>query len=204
MNKKNDFLLTMMYADVSGVSLKDYQSSALDAEKMFASCGIKLPFKIYYEYKLPVGLKPLGLLSKYGRMYMAQVYQEYKKFINFDEYSKQEIEELEKYISQKKDSWKSEMGQIVQDIKRLNPELANISINTASKEEDFVRGVVFGFSPEDINYFLNRTSEQACMDNSNKEYYGVGHIVAPQFRDALKQAMVQIEAIKSKQNNGKE
>ena len=206
MNKKNDFLLTVMYADVSGVSLTEYQSSALDAKNMFAFYGIKLPFNIYYEYILPGGLKPLMLLSKYGRMYMAQVYQENKKFIDFNEYKmkKQEIEGLEKYILQNKDSWKSNMEQIVQEIKSLNPELANISINTVDKENDFIRGVVFGFSPEDINYFLNRTNEQACKDISDEEYYGVAHIVAPEHRECLKNAMAQIEAIKSKQNNGKE
>ena len=51
---------------------------------------------------------------------------------------------------------------------------------------------------------LNRTKDQIDVDTQEALmgiWYGVGHVVAPQFRDILKQAVAQIELNK---NNGRE
>lgn len=201
----------------------EYHSSALEAEQMFASYGIKLPFQIYYKYKLPNGLTPSQLLMRYDYMCLAQSFKEGEKniFCEPGKYTEQEMQDYINYSLAHKDEWAAQMEKYVDEIRRLNPELANVSVKedkvqylkksmpqwatgrVKGLEQDFVHGVVFGFLPEDIEYFLNRTDEQAKLDAQNKENYGVGHVVAPQFRDALKNAMTQIEMIKAKQNDGR-
>ena len=224
MSKKTELLFNKIMLEQFNAEWGEYQSSALDAEKMFVEHGVKLPFKIYYQYKLPDGLSPFGLMMRYGYMYRLQDYEKAARKIGVGDtrYSEQEIADLENYILQNKDNWRVQMKRYVDEIKRLNPELANVSIKPTKVQDakknfpqyadkllnnlelDFIHGVAFGFSPEDIEYYLNRTKDQIDVDTQEALmgiWYGVGHVVAPQFRDILKQAVAQIELNK---NNGRE
>ena len=83
MSKKTELLFNKIMLEQFNAEWGEYQSSALVAEKMFVEHGVKLPFKIYYQYKLPDGLSPFGLMMRYGYMYRLQDYQKTARKIGF-------------------------------------------------------------------------------------------------------------------------
>jgi hypothetical protein len=54
----------------------------------------------------------------------------------------------------------------VEQIKKLNPGLSEINPKNVRDMVGFIYGVIFGFSPEEINYFI---SELMTTDRKNKE-----------------------------------
>lgn len=68
-----------------------------------------------------------------------------------------ERQELANTITESKKSYFVYMQQLVDWLKKANPELRPVRVNTdnAASMSDFLQGVVYGFAPEDIDYFLN-------------------------------------------------
>lgn len=68
-----------------------------------------------------------------------------------------ERQELANTISESKKSYFVYIQQLVDWLKKVNPELQPVRVNTDDVDSmsDFLQGVVYGFAPEDIDYFLN-------------------------------------------------
>lgn len=141
-------------------------------------------------------------------------------------YGREQIQDIEKYILDNKSKWADKMQYYVSEIKRLNPELKDIHV-TSEKIDDlrknnkfltpeqykknanlnFVHGVVFGFSPDDIEYYLNRTEAQFKQDQNDEQlnFIRIGHVIAPKYRDDFVKSEQLIQKIENeRKKNGQE
>ena len=201
--------------------------SALRCEQRYAQYGIKLPFKIYYQYKMPFGLESsydLLFWLEFGgkRFALPATEEEWTKMnhINVNdmcEYDKK-LMEFYRMVSYEQFSalvdWAKQLSpdDMIAEIKRLNPELANVKTDSKTSAvsnplTDFVKGVAYGFAPEDIDLCLSsRHGElQKVMENPRYQNLRFGHFTTPEHYEALLVAEQQIQQIEqAKQNNGKE
>ena len=143
---------------------------------------------------------------------------EHRKIIEC--YTPEQIQEMENYILAHKAEWAKKIKYYSQELRRLNPELQDIHVTSARledikknnkfltpeqyqemAEQSFVHGTVFGYSPDDINYFINRTEAQCIQDQDDEQlnFIRIGHIIAPQHRDDFVRTEQQIQQIKNAQ-----
>lgn len=149
---------------------------------------------------------------------------EYRKVL--EQYTTEQLQDIENYITEHKAQWAKKMQYYSDEVRRLNPELAHIHVTkdklddiaknnkwtTPTKyntfaELDFIHGVVFGFSPTDIDYYINRTEAQHIQDQDDERlnFIHIGHIIAPQHRDDFVKVEQQIQQIENaRKNNGHE
>ena len=201
--------------------------SALGDEQRYAQYGIKLPFKIYYQYKMPFGLDSsydLLFWLKFGdkRFELPATEEEWAEVnrININdmrEYDKKLVE-FYRTVSYEQFSalvdWAKQLSpdDMIAEIKRLNPELANVKTDSKTSAvsnplTDFIQGVAYGFAPEDIDLCLNSKHGelQKIMENPRYQNLRFGHFTTPEHYEALLVAEQQIQQIeRAKQNNGKE
>lgn len=141
---------------------------------------------------------------------------EHRKAIK--EYTREQIQDIENYILTYKSQWADKIKYYIDELKRLNPELKDIHV-TPEKIDDIkknnkfltpeqyqeianmnlVHGAVFGFSPDDIKYYLNRTEAQSIQDQNDEQldFIRIGHIIAPQHRDDFVKSEQQIQQIEN-------
>ena len=233
-NKKTSFenaefkvVLKKFLHDWSALEYEDNPPSALAQEKRYAQYGIKLPFKIYYRYKMPFGLESsydLLFWLPFGRMGIKRPQNDKDwadyHMINIDNLSEKDKKQLSIYRTvspQQLNMIMKWMGQIsteqmIVEIKRLNPELAHIKTDGKTSGVmnpllDFVHGVAYGFAPEDIELCLTSKNEdlQKIAENPRYQKLRFGHFTTPEHYEALLAAEQQIQQIEqAKQNNGKE
>lgn len=232
-NKKTSFddanfkvVLKKFLRDWSALEYENNPPSALLQEKRYAQYGIKLPFKLHYEYKMPFGLE-----SSYDLLFWL-VAVDLKKRLRS---GKDLVDYLEGYIDYLRDKDKKQLSfyrtvspqqlnmiidwlgqissdQMIAEIKRLNPELAHIKTDgktsgVVNPVLDFVQGVAYGFAPEDIELCLTSKNEDLLKIANNPRYQNlrIGHFSTPEHYEALLVAEQQIQQIEQvKQNNGKE
>lgn len=225
-NKSNVQMLVKSFLhDWSAIEYEHNPPSALQNEQRYAQYGIKLPFKLHYNYKIPFGLESsYDLLFWYGvaripdvasfddlpdvwRMNMDNLSPIDKKLLDFyKSFSDEQIKAIYEYLAQ----WT--VDDMVEEIKRLNPELANIKMDgkesgVSRPVQDFICGVAYGFPPEDIKLCLeSKHGElQKVADNPRYQKLKYGHFTTPEHYEILLQAEQQIQQIQqAKQNNGKE
>ena len=196
--------------------------SALRKEENYAKHGIKLPFKLHYEYKVPAVLE-----SQYGLLFWLRG--AFKKMQPFEELwtsiQNVEIDKLSDAYVKKQISYyrtfskerfaKIYMGmqkmqaawpvdKMVAEIKRLNPELAHIktdgkhsNVMGSAVLVDFFNGVAYGFAPEDIDFCLNAPRDEFLKINDKIDKLGLshGHIPAPSRLDALIAADAEVNQV---------
>ena len=143
-----------------------------------------------------------------------------------EQYTTKQLQDIENYIIEHKAQWAEKLQYYSDEVRRLNPELAHINITQekfddisknnkwltptkykAIAELNFIHGVVFGFSPDDIYYYMNRTEAQRIQDQDDERlnFIRIGHIVAPQHRDDFVRTEQQIQQIENaRKNNGQE
>jgi len=211
--------------DWSAIEYEDNPPSALQNEQRYAQYGIKLPFKLHYNYKIPFGLESsYDLLFWYymarvpdvasfddlpdvWRMNMDNLSPMEKKRLDFyKSFSDEQIKAIYEYLAQ----WT--VDDMIEEIKRLNPELANIKMDgkesgVSRPVQDFICGVAYGFPPEDIKLCLeSKHGElQKVADSPRYQKLKYGHFTTPEHYEILLQAEQQIQQIQqAKQNNGKE
>lgn len=233
-NKKTSFddanfkvALKKFLRDWSALEYENNPPSALLQEKRYAQYGIKLPFKLHYEYKMPFGLESsydLLFWLPFGGMGI-KIPQNDKDWadyhmINIDNLSEKDKKQLSIYRTvspQQLNMIMKWMGQIsteqmIAEIKRLNPELARIKTDgktsaVVNPVVDFVQGVAYGFAPEDIELCLTtkRGELQEIANSPRYQNLRFGHFTTPEHYEALLVAEQQIQQIEQvKQNNGKE
>ena len=233
-NKKTGFenaefkvALKKFLRDWSALEYEDNPPSALLQEKRYAQYGIKLPFKLHYEYKIPFGLESsydLLFWLPFGRMGIKRPQNDDDwvddHMINIDNLSEVEKKQLSVYRTVSPQQlnmiidWLGQISpdQMIAEIKRLNPELAHIKTDgktsaVVNPVVDFVHGVAYGFAPEDIELCLtSKYGElQKVAENPRYQKLRFGHFTTPEHYEALLVAEQQIQQIEqAKQNNGKE
>ena len=233
MNDKVDFaqaeaiiLRKKFLRDWSAIEYKYNSPCALEQEERYASYGIKLPFKIYYKYKMPFGLE-----STYDLLFWWHYADKMSKLPNSEEEWAErlriDINNMRKEDKERMDFYRTvpygqmeavfewaktlSADKVIAEIKRLNPELAHIKTDgktsgVSNPVEDFIHGVIYGFSPEDIELCLTakRGELQKIAENPRYQKLRFGHFTTPERYEALLAAEQQIQQIEqAKQNNGK-
>ena len=234
MNKKSNFEKAELEVSRKNIlrelSAFEYEynpPSALRDEQRYARYGIKLPFKIYYQYKMPFGLESsYDLLfwlwfgdkkfklpadeeewAELNRINVNDMREQDKKLMDF--YRAVPYEQLSALVD-----WAKQLSpdDMIAEIKRLNPELAHIRTDGKTSAVsnplwDFIQGVAYGFAPEDIELCLTAEHEelQSVLNSPRYQNLRFGHITTPEHYEALLVAEQQIQQIEqAKQNNGKE
>ena len=230
-NKKTSFddanfkvVLKKFLRDWSALEYENNPPSALLQEKRYAQYGIKLPFKLHYEYKMPFGLE-----SSYDLLFWL-VAVDLKKRLRSGKDLVDYLEESIDYLRDKDKKllsvyravspqqlnmiidWLGQISsdQMIAEIKRLNPELAHIKTDgktsgVVNPVLDFVQGVAY--APEDIELCLTSKHWELQKVAENPRYQKVrfGHYTIPEHYEAMLLAEQQIQQIEqAKQNNGKE
>lgn len=195
--------------------------SALREEGRYAKHGIKLPFKLHYEYKVPAVLE-----SQYGVLFWLrgafkkmQPFEELwtsiqnveidklsdayfkKQILYYRTFSKEQFAKIYMVMQKMQTDWPAD--KMVAEIKRLNPELAHIktdgkhsNVMGSAVLVDFFNGVAYGFAPEDIDFCLNAPRDEFLKINDKIDKLGLshGHIPAPSRLDALIAAEAEVMA----------
>lgn len=170
MNKK--LMLFMNTCMLQSTSIGGgYDSSAQILEADLAKLGIRFPKKLWFQYKLPGGISPEKFEIESGKIdFFAFKYPTIKDLIQVGcvdsgDLSDEELDIVEKYRASKKTKYLEILNKHVKWIKENNLELSNINIpdNEVAKS-NFLRGALYGFGPEEISYFINRSDEQAESD----------------------------------------
>lgn len=170
----------------------DWDSSAQILENDLKKYGIKIPHKLYYEYKFPDDMKNFEYYNIVQPMYLfCQVYKEYFND-NYDDFNQYLIERIkdtqcdlsvffrfciclslsdsktnEQEFKKTYDNILKIKDKIGQKIKQLNPELQKVQYY---KNFDFIMGAVYGFAPEEIEFFTKLQSIRKRKLNKYGEY----------------------------------
>ncbi len=200
--------------------------SALAAEERYAKYGIKLPFKIHYKYKMPFGLESSYDLLAWLRFNDArnstpisekQLHEQLR--INPNDMRAQDKEWLDFFHSvpyehfKMIEIWAKQLSadKMIAEIKRLNPELANIKTDgqisaISNPVMDFINGVAYGFAPEDIQFCIESPREeiQQILNDAGFKQIRHGHIPAPSRLNILLAAEEKIKNIESQRKSGRE
>ena len=165
-----------------------WNSSAQKLEKALINHGIVLPQKLYYEYKFPGGLSnrdfhDQDILTGFCNIYRRYLdnpisgvhkQQSLKNFL-FNEmyYNKKtdlsvffgfciclaisDVEKLKSLFIEAQE----QLYELADLIKEMNPELQNIKNH---RSIDFIAGAEYGFSPQEIQFFLNLQERRKARD----------------------------------------
>ena len=167
-----------------------WYSSAKNLEKELIKHGLILPSNIYYEYKLPDNLKNYELDKKtlFLRCFPA-IYENYlgnfankttknnlfldAKITAKDNLSTffgfciclalSDVKNIKSVFEQTYITCKNQLNILAEQIRQLNPELQSIK---DYKNFDFVNGAIYGFAPQDIEFYIQRNK-----NNSDKISY---------------------------------
>ncbi|MBN1325283.1 MAG: hypothetical protein JW974_03640 [Alphaproteobacteria bacterium] len=129
----------------------NFDSSAKQLNEILLENNIFPSIKIFYEYKLPNNFSPQEFEKEIKKIWGHLIFDTNSVTIYFD-IDKKTLNELEKQRSKHTDiltSW-------VNNIKNNNPELSNISVKTQDNALALVDGACYGFTPEDIEFFINK------------------------------------------------
>lgn len=172
MNNKLIFFLKRYVLKVANIS-GGYDSSAQILESDLAKLGIRLPKKLYFQYKLPGGMSS----EKYEReMAKAQIVcllwpikrQIQDGFLDGKDLTDEEIEIMQNYLNSLEPKYLKILDKHVVWVKQNNPELSKINVpDSVVQKVGFLNGVLYGFGSEEIAYFINRTREE--MERDHKE-----------------------------------
>lgn len=181
----------------------NWDSSAKDLEKQLKKLGVN-NIKLFYTYKMPYGKTPQEYMAKLAL---------YCLFLNFDLYNKNDDYGFQTdfknlvpngtdrlnivdYIEKNSKTYDAELVKDYQELIDTNPELAQLS-NRQDKHQDILWGAVFGFAPEEIEYYCYGRFNQGqdidnVLDDERKmqdvlKKYGVksGYVLAPQTAEKI-------------------
>lgn len=171
MNKKLMLFMNTCMLQFSSVA-DGYFSSAQILETGLAKVGIKFPKKLWFQYKLPDGISPEKFeLEMVKIIFFAFEYPTIKDIVEIgcvdrDGVSDEELDIVQKYRVSQKSKYIEILDKHVKWVKENNPELSNVNIqdNEVAKS-GFLRGVLYGFGPEEISYFITRSFDEAESDS---------------------------------------
>jgi len=162
--------------------------------------GVELPIKLHYDYKLPKNMAPQDYERPIHELTFYHVFPESTK--NMPEYKDLygiEKAAIERIILRKAPAVKRKLKAEAGKIKKLNLELADIDVKI-DNILGFLYGVIYGFAPEDIDWFINgrpNLSESQRKAEEDKSYdfqkdftrlvgiETVTYVISPKHREAL-------------------
>lgn len=196
-----------------------YFSSAQILETGLAKVGIKFPKKLWFQYKLPDGISPEKFELEMAKIiFFAFEYPTIKDIVEIgcvdrDGLSDEELDVVQKYRVSQQSKYLEILDKHVKWVKENNPELSSVNIqdNEVAKS-NFLEGVLYGFGPEEISYFITRSFDEAESDSVEidklaKSLQKIGvqltYILSPNNRLLLEKELEKY-FMKQKQFEGKE
>ena len=195
LDKKLQFYIVNMAApDLPFGSVWD--SSAKKLSDTLYARGIKLPKKIYYEYKLPDNIKASDFLARLIKDYfVSNFFSSYAKRVLTDKkLTMSDKAKIFKYVWNNRASYEKMTKQYEIEIKKLNPELAHIPVKNS---RSIVYGATFGFAPDEIEYFSDSDNRDTDAENKVIELldkkYGINltYVLAPKTAKIIIDALEQ-------------
>lgn len=132
-----------------------WNSSAQQLEAELKARGIKR--KLFYKYKLPDSMTPQEFQDKLTlNAFMKNFFDSFSSKIVHDKNLtlREKLQIFAWVWKMRRNKPKRDMKYFMDEIKRLNPELADIKPRTA---RGLVYGALFGFAPDEIKYFCDET-----------------------------------------------
>ena len=130
---------------------KKFGSSADDFEMNLRKKGIYLPFKLFYQYKLPGDLSPREFEKELKRLWGFLIFDTHRVQAYFD-IDRSVVELLE----QQKPACTARLKELVTEIQNLNKELSDIIPQNQEEQLSFVDGACYGFGPDEIKFHIER------------------------------------------------
>jgi hypothetical protein len=143
-----------------------FNSSAAELEVLLFEKNITPNVKIFHKYKLPENLVPEEFEKKLKKLWGHLTFNE-DMVSNFFIINQNVLKDLKKeYFLHLKN-----LKTLVEYIKKNNPELSSILTKNKKDLLALVDGACYGFSPEDIKYFIDSRgdSEKNFKNNINNE-----------------------------------
>lgn len=215
--------------------IANWYSSSMKLECDLKKHGIKLPKKLYYDYKFPNGKKNFEYHDEKHEKWQFVVW--YDDYINSNRtihgalLSKMDVsepeydlgnffrfcinlalankQELQKFFAEKYAEFNNELQKDIQEIRKLNPEL---KIVKKYDNVHFLCGCMYGFSPDDIEYFTRfddyRKRDETDLERLNYKLYQLkgshsGYVLSPSNCKMIEQAVDAHLALLNKQSQQK-
>jgi len=183
---------------------RKWDSSAKKLEQGLLLRGIKLPQKLYYEYKLPGNITPSDFMNKLIiESFVNDFYSWFAgKILKDKNLTMKDKANIFKYVWNNRKKYKNILQQYDQEIRKLNPELANIKVDNP---RSLVYGAMFGFAPAEITYFSNGKNRDLAKERETmdllKNRFGIDvtYILAPETAEQIINALKQNEQFKAKE-----
>ncbi len=140
-----------------------WDSSAQNLSEDLRNKGIKFNKKLFWNYKLPQGMKPQQFQDKIALEYFCKrFYSDFMSRVLSDKtLTGMERIQIVRYVwEMRRNKNHKNMNYYADEIKRNNPELANIK--PTNSIENFEYGALFGFAPDEIRYF--------CEENGLRDF----------------------------------
>ena len=128
-----------------------YTSSAQKLEYGLIEKGIRLPFKLYFKYKLPVNMNPAQFEDQLRHVWGRILFDSNKRSLPFFDIDEKTFAELKSSRPQTEKSLK----EWVKNIKENNSELSKIQVFNNESMLALVDGACYGFGPLEIEYFID-------------------------------------------------
>ena len=187
-----------------------FSSSAKKLERCLAVRGIVPDEKLFYEYKLPGALdlnksvEEVSRISLFAHFYKGNLENDIQREYFRVSVTADEIEAVNQYVLVRQQEYVKRFQCWVVECVCLNPELRGVRVDRENVVDlmRFADGVLSGYAPREIDYYLHRDEAQCArddveMDVFEKEYgFNVGYILAPETRKKV------VDALKARQNKG--
>lgn len=198
-----------MYVSAMAISKmpfgREWDSSAKKLQEELRARGIKLPKKLFYEYKMPQNKSQKDFMDKiiieyfcadfFKSGYAGEVLKDKKLTLS-------DKAKIFKYVWRNRGKYNDILKQYEMELRKLNPELANVRVDDS---RSLVYGVMFGFAPDEISYFSDNThrnykQEQEVSDTiKNRFGINLSYVLAPKTAEMIINALNQ-----NIKNNSKE
>ena len=204
MNKDADILEKKLRMHIISMAIsrmpfgREWDSSAKNLEDELKKRGIKLPQKLFYKYKMPVGNSQAGFMDKiimeYFCTYFLKSYGYAGEVLKDKKLTMSDKAKIFKYVWKNRGKYTDVLKQYEIEIRKLNPELSNIKVDDS---RSLVYGAMFGFAPQEIAYFANGknrnfTKEREVLDIfKNRFGINVEYILAPKTAEMVINALNQ-------------
>ncbi|MFQ6759835.1 MAG: hypothetical protein ACLRFM_00300 [Alphaproteobacteria bacterium] len=136
-----------------------WDSSAKKLDDVLRRRGIDFDKKLFWKYKLPNGMSPQEFMDTLLlEFYFVKWFSNMKIMRDKNLTIKQKIKIFAYVLSMKKAGIGKNIKKYANEIKQLNPELAHINPRDNFGSISFVEGALFGFAPDEIKYFCDKSS----------------------------------------------
>lgn len=179
-------------------------SGAKILEDTLKKRGVILSQKLHYEYKLPDGMNRSDFMHKLVmENFVNNFYSQYAgKILTDKNLTIKDKADVFKYVMNHRKKYKDILKHHEIEIKKLNPELANIK---AGSSQIIVYGAMSGYAPQEVAYFAddknrNRLQEKQ-YDEILKNDFGldITYVLAPETAKQIINALKQNEQVKAKE-----